>query len=296
VAGGAAAPAQPFLAAWLAANLQRPVCVVCADVKRQEEFHHDLQFWNQRALFVPDLELAAAGVGNPDPEMAAARLAALRELDTDPPLSKSEKHQLDIVIDRLVVRPDARPRLMEAIEAALHWNEREVQFIATTDGNDTLHSFTTAYTNPKTGYSLEKLTPQHFSFNTHLGACPACEGVGSILRPDSALIVPDESKSLAEGAIKSWWAKIPKLKIIFNRGIEALAEPDIRDAFAIANRTMAASARQRYGVMQGLKANDPSLRPPAWRLPRPTTSRRPKARRPISLRRTPRPARSMRPG
>ena len=146
------------------------------------------------------------------------------ELDTDPPLSKSEKHQLDIVIDRLVVRPDARPRLMEAIEAALHWNEREVQFIATTDGNDTLHSFTTAYTNPKTGYSLEKLTPQHFSFNTHLGACPACEGVGSILRPDSALIVPDESKSLAEGAIKSWWAKIPKLKIIFNRGIEALAK------------------------------------------------------------------------
>lgn len=146
------------------------------------------------------------------------------ELDTDPPLSKSEKHQLDIVIDRLVVRSDARPRLMEAIEAALHWNEREVQFIATIDGNDTAHSFTTAYTNPKTGYSLEKLTPQHFSFNTHLGACPACEGVGSILRPDPALVVPDESKSLAEGAIKSWWAKIPKLKILFNRGIEALAK------------------------------------------------------------------------
>jgi len=85
VAGGAAAPAQPFLAAWLAAGLQRQVCVVCPDVKRQEEFHHDLQFWNERALFVPDLELAAAGVGNPDPELAAARLAALRELDTDPP-------------------------------------------------------------------------------------------------------------------------------------------------------------------------------------------------------------------
>jgi excinuclease ABC subunit A len=167
------------------------------------------------------------------------------ELDTDPPLSKSEKHQLDIVIDRLVVRPDARPRLMEAIEAALHWNEREVQFLAETRSEtlevrsekssspatsdlspltSNLLSFTTAYTNPKTGYSLEKLTPQHFSFNTHLGACPSCEGVGSILRPDPALIVPDESKSLAEGAIKSWWAKIPKLKIIFNRGIEALAK------------------------------------------------------------------------
>ncbi len=87
VAGGVAAPAQPFLAAWLAANLQRPVCVVCPDVKRQEEFHHDLLFWNGSALLLPDLELAAAGVGSPDPELAAARLAALRELDTGrPPL------------------------------------------------------------------------------------------------------------------------------------------------------------------------------------------------------------------
>jgi len=86
-AGGAAAPAQPFLAAWLATNLKRPICVVCPDVKRQEEFHHDLLFWNERALLLPDLELAAAGVGSPDPELSAARLAALRELDTaQPPL------------------------------------------------------------------------------------------------------------------------------------------------------------------------------------------------------------------
>jgi transcription-repair coupling factor (superfamily II helicase) len=87
VAGGAAPSAQPFLTAWLAAHLQRPVCVICPDVKRQEEFHHDLAFWNDRALLLPDLELAAAGVGSPDPELAAARLAALRELDTGrPPL------------------------------------------------------------------------------------------------------------------------------------------------------------------------------------------------------------------
>jgi transcription-repair coupling factor (superfamily II helicase) len=85
VAGGAASSAQPFLTAWLAARLQRPVCVICPDVKRQEEFHHDLAFWNDRALLLPDLELAAAGVGSPDPELAAARLAALRELDTDQP-------------------------------------------------------------------------------------------------------------------------------------------------------------------------------------------------------------------
>lgn len=85
IAGGSAAPAQPFLAAWLAGKLKRPVCVVCPDVKRQEEFHHDLLFWNERAQLLPDLELAASGVGSPDPELAAARLAALRELDTNQP-------------------------------------------------------------------------------------------------------------------------------------------------------------------------------------------------------------------
>ena len=61
VAGGVSAPAQPFLAAWLASSLDHPLCVVCPDVKRQEEFFHDLQFWNDRALLVPDLELSAAG-------------------------------------------------------------------------------------------------------------------------------------------------------------------------------------------------------------------------------------------
>jgi len=76
VAGGVAAPAQPFLAAWLAEGLERTLCVVCPDVKRQEEFFHDLRFWNGDALLVPDLELSAAGA-TPDPELAAARLGAL---------------------------------------------------------------------------------------------------------------------------------------------------------------------------------------------------------------------------
>jgi transcription-repair coupling factor (superfamily II helicase) len=79
VAGGVSAPAQPFLAAWLAGSIGRPVCVVCKDVKRQEEFFHDLQFWDARSLLVPDLELSAAGAA-PDPELAAARLGALRDL------------------------------------------------------------------------------------------------------------------------------------------------------------------------------------------------------------------------
>ncbi len=84
-AGAISPPAQPYLAAWLARRLGRPVCVVCPDVKRQEEFFQDLGFWEPRTLLVPALELAAQASGAPDPEVSAARLAALRELATTAP-------------------------------------------------------------------------------------------------------------------------------------------------------------------------------------------------------------------
>ncbi len=135
----------------------------------------------------------------------------------------NDDHKVEIVIDRLVVRADSRQRLMEAIESALHWNENEVQFLVNLDGSEEILSFTTAFANPRTGYVIERLTPQHFSFNTHLGACPVCEGTGTTLTPDATLLVPDETKSLAKGAIKAWWAKHPKLRAVFNQGIEALA-------------------------------------------------------------------------
>jgi transcription-repair coupling factor (superfamily II helicase) len=85
VAGGVTPAAQPFLAAWLATEIKRPVCVVCPDVRRQEEFFHSLLFWEPCSRLIPDLELTGTGVGAPDPELAAARLAALRELSIAPP-------------------------------------------------------------------------------------------------------------------------------------------------------------------------------------------------------------------
>lgn len=145
------------------------------------------------------------------------------ELEESPALDDGQMQQVQVVIDRLVVRADSRQRLMEAIESALHWNEREVQFLVNLDGSEEVLSYTTAFANPRTGYTLEKLTPQHFSFNTHLGACPACEGTGTTPTPDPTLLVPDETVSLAKGAIKAWWARHPKVKQIFNQGVEALA-------------------------------------------------------------------------
>jgi excinuclease ABC subunit A len=134
------------------------------------------------------------------------------------------EHRIEVVVDRLVIRDGVRQRLMESIEAALKWNEREVQFLVGSDGAEEVMTFTTSFANPRTGYLMEKLTPQHFSFNTHVGACPTCEGVGSFMAPDPGLIVPDTELSLKDGAVKSWWARNPKLKLIQQRSIEALAK------------------------------------------------------------------------
>lgn len=146
------------------------------------------------------------------------------ELDETLKAERGMEHRIEVVVDRLVIRDGVRQRLMESIEAALKWNEREVQFLVGSDGAEEVMTFTTSYANPRTGYLMERLTPQHFSFNTHVGACPTCEGVGSLMAPDPGLIVPDAELSLKDGAVKSWWARNPKLKLIQQRGIEALAQ------------------------------------------------------------------------
>ncbi len=160
------------------------------------------------------------------------------ELDETLKAERGMEHRIEVVVDRLVIRDGVRQRLMESIEAALKWNEREVQFLVSEAGTPARNesesgvqecpphilTFTTSYANPRTGYLMEKLTPQHFSFNTHVGACPTCEGVGSLMAPDPGLIVPDVELSLKDGAVKSWWARNPKLKLIQQRSIEVLAK------------------------------------------------------------------------
>ncbi len=148
------------------------------------------------------------------------------ELEEDLKPSLKEEHRVEIVVDRLVIREGVKARLMESIEAALRWNENEIQFLVS--GVDApkpdLLSFTTAYANPRTGYVIEKLTPQHFSFNTHIGACPTCEGVGTLMAPDPGLIVPEPELSIKDGAVKTWWSRNPKLKALHQRGVETLAK------------------------------------------------------------------------
>jgi excinuclease ABC subunit A len=144
------------------------------------------------------------------------------ELDDKLRAPRAEPHSIEIVVDRLVIREGARSRIMESLETALKWNPREVRFLVGADGTD-VRAFTTSFANPETGLILEDFTPKHFSFNTHLGACPACEGVGTVMAADPHLIVPDDSKTLGEGAVKTWWARQPRLKALHDRSIEGLA-------------------------------------------------------------------------
>ncbi len=158
----------------------------------------------------------------------------IQELDDKLKRAKSEPDSIEIVVDRLGVRDGVRGRLMEALETALKWNPREVRALAGDGDAADLRSFTTCYINATTGAVLDDFTPKHFSFNTHLGACPACEGVGTVMACDPGLLVPDAEKSIKDGAIKGWWNKQPKLKLLHERSIESLArffEADITASF-----------------------------------------------------------------
>ena len=124
---------------------------------------------------------------------------------------KRSPKTVEIVVDRLVVKPDLRSRLADSIETALRWSESRVSALVQEPGVEDRDAwarldFTTTFTNPETGFRLPALTPRHFSFNSHLGACPECHGLGTRLAPDPELFVPDPSKSIADGGVKTWWS------------------------------------------------------------------------------------------
>ena len=120
-------------------------------------------------------------------------------------LKKTERHTIEAVVDRLVVREGVRTRLADSVETALKWGgNRIVVLRSQAEEKWEVVRYTTDYGNADSNYSLGELTPKHFSFNSHLGACPACHGLGTQLVCDVDLMVSDPQKSLAEGAITPW--------------------------------------------------------------------------------------------
>ena len=123
-----------------------------------------------------------------------------------PALKKTEKHDIDVVIDRVKVRADLQQRLAESIEAALrvggHEGNGRVLALEMDTGQE--HLFSSKFACPVCSYSLAELEPRLFSFNSPMGACPACDGIGQREVFDPARVVAFPSLSLASGAIKGW--------------------------------------------------------------------------------------------
>ena len=123
----------------------------------------------------------------------------MHELDEEIKLSKTFKHQIDIVVDRLIVRADIATRLTDSVETASNLTGGLVTVNLLKEGQDL--SFSQNYACEDGGVSIEELAPRLFSFNSPFGACPTCMGLGMQLKVDPTLVIPDESKSILDGAV-----------------------------------------------------------------------------------------------
>nr|WP_222858958.1 excinuclease ABC subunit UvrA [Paraburkholderia phenoliruptrix] len=128
--------------------------------------------------------------------------AKIYEVDSLPKLKKNDKHTIDVVVDRLKVRPDMKQRLAESFETALRLADGRA--IALEMDTDKEHLFSSKFACPICSYSLQELEPRLFSFNNPMGACPECDGLGQITFFDPKRVVAHPSLSLAAGAVKGW--------------------------------------------------------------------------------------------
>jgi excinuclease ABC subunit A len=126
---------------------------------------------------------------------------SLYELTEQIPLDKNKKHDIQVVVDRIVVGPEQRTRLVESIETAARLGGGSV-IVAPDKGEEIQMSM--AYACPYDGTSVSEPEPRNFSFNSPHGACPTCTGIGFQLVVDADLVVPDPSLSLREGAVAAW--------------------------------------------------------------------------------------------
>ena len=129
----------------------------------------------------------------------------IRELSEKIKLEKNIKHNIDIIVDRLVIKDGIRSRLADSIETATKLSEG-LLVVDVIDGEEM--EFSQTYACPEHGISLEKLAPRMFSFNSPFGACPKCSGLGEFTTIDPDLLIPDKSLSIREGAFNCYgWSK-----------------------------------------------------------------------------------------
>lgn len=142
------------------------------------------------------------------------------DLSDPPDLALREKHDIDIIVDRVKVRSDLKQRLADSFETALKYSEG-IAVVCPMDEHKKEDEllFSSHYSCPICGYSIPELEPRDFSFNNPHGSCPKCEGLGAMMVLDVDKIVPDKSKSIYEGAILGWDRRNP----FFYRLLDAVA-------------------------------------------------------------------------
>jgi len=146
----------------------------------------------------------------------------VRELAEPIRLPKNYKHTIEVVVDRLVARPDIRRRVADSIETALELAEGIASIaVQTHDGAEEVQNFSEALACTYCGLSFDELAPRNFSFNSPYGACPTCDGLGTRLEVDPELVVPDPDLSVNEGALAPWASATLEY---WNRVLQAVAE------------------------------------------------------------------------
>jgi len=127
---------------------------------------------------------------------------ALHEIDEAPALDKKKKHDIEVVVDRLVLREGLESRLADSFETALELADG----LAFTEDADSgaRQTFSARFACPVSGFTIDEIEPRLFSFNNPFGACPSCDGLGTTLYVDPGLVVPHPERSLRDGAIAPW--------------------------------------------------------------------------------------------
>ncbi len=126
----------------------------------------------------------------------------LHDLDTPPVLDKNQKHDIEVVVDRIKIAADVKTRLADSLETALKLSDGLVY--AENADNNQITIFSEKFACPVSGFTLSEIEPRLFSFNSPHGACPVCDGLGRKLAFDAELVVPDPMLSLNDGAIAPW--------------------------------------------------------------------------------------------
>jgi excinuclease ABC subunit A len=176
-------------------------------------------------------------------------------------LARYEKHSIDVVLDRLSVKASVRQRLTESVEAALKLTRGLVSFLFI--DSDELVQFSEKMACSDCGLSFSELAPRDFSFNSPYGACPVCTGLGTRFEVDPDLVVPDDSLSLADGALAPWAGVRFKYFARLIDGIAALGDFDVNTPwkklrakdrklilYGVEKRSVPVKYRNRYGKVR----------------------------------------------